>query len=1446
MASSTSSPIQPDFVPSHPANSFPNFASMNPNFSNSSSISSISSITVQNISCMVPTKLKRDNYLVWKALFAPIFRRYKLTGKVDGSEVYPPSYVLDASGHNIPNPAFEIWYEKDQNILIWLNSTLSEDIIPFTVGVTSARDLWLNLEHRFGGVSAAHIHQLRSRLHSVHKGDLSISDYLQKIKGLTDSLMAAGAPVSDHDLIVVTLNGLPDEYESFIDSIMLRLSTTTLDDLHGLLLNKEVFMLRKKKSVNSSASEPFQAFATQSQPPLLPTPQFYNFPQAYAAHQSFSNPPPKFSNNNRGRGSFQRRGNAKNFNASRGHFSNSGGPHGNYRNNYVNRNTSGGNRNSFGGRTSCQICNSFDHEALDCYERMNPAFAGRIPPAKLAAMCAHTGSKQSPTPWLMDSGATSHITNDISAIQSPHPYSGEDKVYIGDGQGMAIHHTGNSTVSTPLANFRLSNILHVPLMKFNLLSAYQFLKDNHCSLTLDSDGSEIKHRSSGRMLFRGPVKEGFYPFQGLSNVSAPHSALFSTKASLQTWHKRLGHPSSAMFRRILNKHSLAHSGDKLVSFFCTNCAIGKNHKLSFSSSTSSISTSLELLHCDVWGPSSISSVSGYRFYLLIVDEFTKYTWLFPMKYKSEVFSLFVSFKAYVENMTGNTIKVLRSDSGGEFTSSQFNSFLSRYGIFHQYSCPHTPEQNGCVERKHRHLTETARTLLASSRVPHQFWVEAFSTALYLINRLPISQLDRSPWELLFRKSPDYSRLKVFGCSCYPWLKPYTSSKLDGKSTHCVFLGYSLQHKGYRCLDIQTQRIYISRHVLFNEGHFPFHDAQHIQPSSMPQGSDSPSPPFTLPFPISSHAPASSTASPVPSSSPVSSMPSSSQPSPPPSSLHLPSRSSSQPHIPTNSHPMLTRSKVGIFKPKALSATKHPIAMENFVPTTYLQASKHAHWNQAMLEEFQALQSTGTWSLVPSSPHQNIVGCKWVFRIKRKPDGTVDRYKARLVAKGFHQQEGIDFKETFSPVAKPVTIRILLTLAVQHDWFLNQLDISNAFLHGLLKDEVFMQQPPGFVDASQPSSVCKLHMSLYGLKQATRAWYDKLGHALLSLGFTNSKSDCSLFVNTSPYLVIVLVYVDDIIVTGPHTSSCQAFIHKLSSMFPVKDLGPLHYFLGLEVHRSSEGIFLSQGKYAMDLLLKTTMEGCKPCATPLGTTKLDHLGTLLSDPKEYRSIVGALQYLTWTRPDISFAVNQVCQFLHCPRDTHFQAVKRILRFLKGTVDHGIWFKKGSLHLTAFSDADWAGCVFYRRSTSGYCVYLGSNLISWSAKKQQTVARSSTEAEYRSLALTAAEITWICKIFKDLTFPLSHPPTLWCDNVSAISLASNHVFHARTKHIEIDYHYIRELVLAGLITVLYVNTEHQIADIHTKSLPKSRFHFLRSKLSLGAPPISLRGCKEISYS
>jgi hypothetical protein len=405
-----------------------------------------------------------------------------------------------------------------------------------------------------------------------------------------------------------------------------------------------------------------------------------------------------------------------------------------------------------------------------------------------------------------------------------------------------------------------------------------------------------------------------------------------------------------------------------------------------------------------------------------------------------------------------------------------------------------------------------------------------------------------------------------------------------------------------------------------------------------------------------------------------------------------------------------------------------------------------------------------------------------------------------------------------------------------------LDVQNAFLHGILSEEVYMRQPSGFIDPNYPNHVCKLHKSLYGLKQAPRQWFTRFSDYLEELGFCESKADYSLFTfQKGDLLIILLIYVDDILITGTSSSYIFSLIQNLGRLFSMKDLGPLHYFLGLEAVYSTTGLHLTQTKYTMDLLFRTKFQDVKPISSPANAGKKLSLydGDPLSDPTEFRSVVGALQYLTLTRPDICFAVNQVCQFLHQPTTHHWTAVKRILRYLKDTPDHGLFYQPGSLMLEAYSDADYAGCPDDRHSTGGYCVYLGHNPISWSAKKQRTVSRSSTEAEYRQLAYTAAELSWIRSLFKDLGIRLS-TPRIWCDNISSISLASNPVFHARTKHLEVDYHYVRDKVVRKELEVCYLSTTDQVADIFTKGLSKSRFLLLTNKLMVRSRPISLRGC------
>ncbi|KAM1382347.1 hypothetical protein ACFX2F_034822 [Malus domestica] len=497
------------------------------------------------------------------------------------------------------------------------------------------------------------------------------------------------------------------------------------------------------------------------------------------------------------------------------------------------------------------------------------------------------------------------------------------------------------------------------------------------------------------------------------------------------------------------------------------------------------------------------------------------------------------------------------------------------------------------------------------------------------------------------------------------------------------------------------------------------------------------------------------------------------------------------------------------------------------------------------------------SFPPSLPSHNLIGCKWVFRIKRHPDGTIDRYKARLVAKGFHQRPGVDFSDTFSPVVKPTTIRIVLHLAVTHGWPIRQLDVNNAFLHGTIHENVYMVQPPGFVDSNHPSHVCKLRKALYGLKQVPRAWYKELHSFLLSHGFVNAISDASLFLLKNGTAVIYfLVYVDDLLITGNDSSLVAKFIQLLATRFSVKDLGSLHYFLGVEVLPTATGLFLSQHKYIHDLLVTAKMDGAKAVSTPLSTTHslMLHDGSSLTDATPYRRLVGGLQYLSLTRPDISFAVNKLSQFMHSPSETHWQALKRLLRYLKGTISFGLHLcRRPSHRLYAFSDADWAGDRDDRKSTTGYVVYLGGNLISWSSRKQRSVSRSSTEAEYRAIAATTAELIWIQSLLRELGVSLPATPVVSCDNIGAMFYCANPVLHSRMKHIDIDFQFVRDRVTRGLLQVSHVSTTDQLADALTKPLPRPRFHLLRSKIGVSDGATVLRGrvkesptSKEISSS
>uniref|UniRef100_A0A803PJG2 Reverse transcriptase Ty1/copia-type domain-containing protein n=1 Tax=Cannabis sativa TaxID=3483 RepID=A0A803PJG2_CANSA len=460
------------------------------------------------------------------------------------------------------------------------------------------------------------------------------------------------------------------------------------------------------------------------------------------------------------------------------------------------------------------------------------------------------------------------------------------------------------------------------------------------------------------------------------------------------------------------------------------------------------------------------------------------------------------------------------------------------------------------------------------------------------------------------------------------------------------------------------------------------------------------------------------------------------------------------------------------------------------------------WNAAMSTEVTALKRKKTWVLVPPTSDMTIVHNKWVYRVKYNKDGSVDRHKARLVAKGFQQLPGIDFFETYSPVNKPCTIQIIFTLAATFGWDIQQVDINNAFLNGDHKEDVYMYQPQGFIDSEYPNHVCKLNKAIYGVRQAPRAWFYKLKSSLLQWGFQNSKSDSSLFyTRQNGHLLLLLVYVYDILITGENMTHIQQVITQLHDQFALKKLGFVNYFLGFEVNRSTDTITLTQQKYTRELLNNTQLIDSKPQTTPMcSTTKLSSsVGTPMQNPTTYRSVIGALQYLTTSRPDIAFPVNKLSQFMQSPTSEHWSACKRNLRYLSGTLDRGLTVKAAkTLDLQGFTDADWAGSYDDRKSTSGYCIFFGGNLLT-----------------------------------------VSNCPILWCDNFGAGSLASNHVFHARTKHIEVNIHFVRDKVLAQELDVRYVDSPNQLADLFTKPLAASPFLFFKDKLTLSLPQCHLRG-------
>lgn len=1020
------------------------------------------------------------------------------------------------------------------------------------------------------------------------------------------------------------------------------------------------------------------------------------------------------------------------------------------------------------------------------------------------------------------------LLSEITKYKGPSITFGDNSKGKTVGKGKIIH-----------GSIIISDVLLVENLCYNLISISQ-LCDSNCSVEFHKNKCLVKD-VNGTVLIKRKRSGNTYEVEWNMNNPVKSTCLIASKNDNQwLWHKRLNHLN---FKSIndLRKQNLV-TGLPDIKFIkdhvCSACQLGKQIRSSFKNKRNkSSSRCLELLHMDLFGPISIISLGGMRYTLVIVDDYSRFTWVIFLNSKDQTSGMLIKLIKRIQNEKCSLVSRIRSDRGTEFINKNLESFLSEQGIKHELSAARTPQQNGVAERRNRTLKEAARTMLADAGISQRFWAEAVNNACFTQNRTLINNhIYLTPYEIWKGSKPNISYFRIFGSKCFILDNGKNHlSAFETKSNTGIFLGYSSNSKAFRVFNSKSLTVEESIHVVFDE-YLSSTDISSLSHNfeSINTANEDSDDEFLNDDLSNETAPV---VSPVPE-------PVADTPQVEPVELHPEQIISNQQEDQTlpffkwgKNHPP----SLVIGNPSASLRTRRQMINESLIaafisqlePKKIEEALLDPNWIESMQDELNQFKRNEVWSLVPRPLYQTVIGTRWVFRNKLNENGNIIRNKARLVAQGFRQEEGIDYDETFAPVARLEAIRIFLAFAAFKKFKVFQMDVKSAFLNGIIKEEVYVDQPPGFIDHSFPDYVFRLNKALYGLKQAPRAWYDTLAKFLLDHDFKIGAVDKTLFTFTkNQHMLLVQIYVDDIIFGSTDSKLCAKFAKLMQDKFEMSMMGELTFFLGLQVKQTEEGILINQTKYTTEILKKFGMENCSAAPTPMNASiKLDkNEGGTPVDVSMYRSLIGSLLYLTASRPDIMFAVCLCARFQSNPKQSHFIAAKRILKYLKGTQQVGLWYPKdSSLNLVGFSDADYAGCTLDRKSTSGHCQFLGDRLISWFSKKQTSIATSTAEAEYLAAGSCCSQLLWIQQQLKDYGVITSESP-IFCDNTSAIAITYNPVLHSRTKHIDIRHHFIRDHVMKKDIKVEYVPTDQQTADIFTKPLSQAKFILFRNSLGL----------------
>ncbi|SGY28317.1 BQ5605_C080g12972 [Microbotryum silenes-dioicae] len=975
------------------------------------------------------------------------------------------------------------------------------------------------------------------------------------------------------------------------------------------------------------------------------------------------------------------------------------------------------------------------------------------------------------------------------------------------------------------------------------------------------------------------LKNAMKELKGASLAPAP--ALAATKSSwlpLLTLHRRYGHASVQTLKKLAASGQVkgldwTYSDSECAEFTCNACLASKAHRSPFPLSLSHAAEPLALVHSDVLSFPE-ESINHFRYLVTFVDDYSRKTWVYPISHKSDVLPTFKDWLLEIENATGRRLKTLRSDNGGEYISSTFNGYCAARGIRRELTIPYTPEQNGRAERLNRSIVEGTLALLSHSGLPRSCWDEAAVCFSHTKNLSSHAALKGGvPNHCWSGTAPLVTALRAFGCRAWATVPGHRRDKLDPKGIPLVFVGYDRHAKAYRLLDPTSMRVSLSRDVKFVETEFPF--------LSMPKRATAPSIwgycPIAQPMLQPEGPRATPNQLPPPNETSGTGSRSRLQQVPEPPAKVKPTweygnlarvgpdpgkygevdprniiegprtrrrlvptmiakeQLDSGPDGPTDAFKNL----ILVFAATTEGFAEHDLAMVRD-PANWgdvIRTGQEEVWHPPARDEFNSLLNDyEVFEIIESCDLPSgeiLLQSGWVFRTKRNQHGDITDHKARLVAHGCSQRPGLDFEKNYAPVVKFTSIRALIALAAANDYHVHQADVNKAYLHGKLDKPLYMRVPQGI---DLPGKILKLSKSIYGLRQAGTIWNAEIDSTLCSLGYIPTKSDICIYRRDHDgHSHYIALYVDDLLLVGPSVAKIDRVLDALELMYGIKRLGPAEYILGIQVKRGQDGsITLSQERYLCDLLDKFRLGNAKPASIPMQPGVVLDFQDSSATPQDctrYLQAIGSLMYAAvGTRPNLAYVVAYLARFSQQPSPAHWTAITQVLRYIKGTLDLGLTYRKTDVAFHGYSDANWGACLTTSRSTMGYAFIYSGAAIAWCSKREHRVAKSTTNAEYLSLSYTSGDAIHLSELLAELGHPVPGPVVIYGDNQGALALAQHPTNHQGSRHVRISEHYVRERVAEKEIDVVYIATADMFADIFTKALGPKPFLFYRENLGL----------------